>query len=74
MPQVPIALFNPWNDANDNQDGGSSITPIKPNRTPTRAAFAFNLSALPANAQIISANLNLTVASKRYWDMTGVTV
>ena len=68
--QVPIGLLNPWNDGEDihpDSSGGLGTTNIA-NRSPTRVAMAFNLSSLPANAQIIDAKLNLTVANKRNWD------
>jgi len=68
--EVPVGLLNPWNDGADipsDSSGGVGTSNIQ-NRTPTRAAMAFNLSTLPANAQIIDAKLNLTVANKRDWD------
>lgn len=68
--EVPVGLLNPWNDGEDippDTSGEFGTTNIA-NRSPTRAAMAFNLSSLPANAQIIDAKLNLTVANKRDWD------
>lgn len=67
--EVPIGLLNPWNDGEDQpSEGSGGFGTVIQNRTPTRAAMAFNLSSLPPNAQIIDAKLNLTVASKRDWD------
>ena len=66
--EVPIGLLNPWNDGEDQPAEGGLLNPTIPARTPTRAAMTFDLSLLPANAQIIDAKLNLTVASKRDWD------
>lgn len=68
--EVPIGLLNPWNDGEDQPSESSAFGfgTVIPVRTPTRAAMTFNLSSLPANAQIIDAKLNLTVASKRDWD------
>lgn len=66
--EVPIGLLNPWNDGEDQPAEGGPISPVIRVRTPTRAAMTFNLSSLPANAQITDAKLNLTVANKRDWD------
>jgi hypothetical protein len=66
--QIPIGLLNPWNDGADMENEGGAFSPIYPVRTPTRTAMAFNLSSLPANAQITDAKLKLTVSSKRDWD------
>jgi len=66
--QIPIGLLNPWNDGADMENEGGAFFPIYQVRTPTRTAMAFNLSSLPANAQITDAKLKLTVSSKRDWD------
>lgn len=66
--QIPIGLLNPWNDGADMEVEGGAFSPIYQVRTPTRTAMAFNLSSLPANAQITDAKLKLTVSSKRDWD------
>jgi len=70
--QIPIGLLNPWNDGDDAPSDGSDVFPgfgtVIQARTPTRTAMAFNLSSLPANAQITDAKLKLTVSSKRDWD------
>ena len=68
--EVPIGLLNPWNDGEDQpvESAQMGFGTVIRNRTPTRAAMAFNLSSLPANAQITDAQLKLTVSSKRDWD------
>jgi len=66
--QIPIGLLNPWNDGDDAPAEGGMLGASIPVRTPTRTAMAFNLSSLPANANITDAKLILTVSSKRDWD------
>lgn len=68
MPEMAIALLNPWDDGHDRPDlsGGPVAQQTRP-RTPTRIAMAFNLQSLPTNAQILDAKLNLTVTRERYW-------
>jgi hypothetical protein len=69
MPEMAIALLNPWDDGHDRPDNsGSPFAQQTRPRTPTRIAMAFNLSALPTNAQITDAKLNLTITNKRDWD------
>jgi hypothetical protein len=65
--QVPIGLLNPWNDGEDAPLEGGRLGTLIQVRSPTRTAMAFNLSSLPANAQITDAKLNLTVANSRNW-------
>jgi hypothetical protein len=60
--------LNPWNDGADMQGEFGGLSTVYQVRTPTRTAMAFNLSSLPANAQITDAKLKLTVSSKRDWD------
>lgn len=72
LPEMAIALLNPWDDGHDRPDNkntqpGQATAQTKP-RTPTRIAMAFNLQSLPTNAQILDAKLNLTVTRKRQWD------
>lgn len=66
--QVPIGLLNPWNDGEDAPPEGGMLGTLIQVRSPTRTAMAFNLTSLPANAEITEAKLNLTVANKRNWD------
>jgi hypothetical protein len=66
--QVPIGLLNPWNDGEDAPLEGGRLGTLIQVRSPTRTAMAFNLTSLPANAEIREAKLNLTVANKRNWD------
>jgi len=67
--QVPIGLLNPWNDGEDApSEGSGGLGTVIQVRSPTRTAMAFNLTSLPANAEITEAKLNLTVANKRNWD------
>lgn len=68
--QIPIGLLNPWNDGSDappDAGPGPGFGAVISVRTPTRTAIAYNLSALPINAQILDAKLNLTVAASRDW-------
>lgn len=69
--QIPIGLLNPWNDGSDAPSdavgGVPGVGAVISVRTPTRTAIAYNLSALPINAQILDAKLNLTVAASRDW-------
>lgn len=63
--ELPVALYNPWNDAADRVNAGSGNTYIP--RTPTRTIFGFNTSQIPQAANILSADLNLTVSGSSYW-------
>lgn len=69
LPEMAIALLNPWDDGHDRPDNlpGQITQQTKP-RSPTRIAMAFNLQSLPTNAQILDAKLNLTVTRQREWD------
>jgi len=69
LPEMAIGLLNPWDDGHDRPDNsGSPFAQQTRPRTPTRIAMGFNLSALPTNAQITDAKLNLTITNKRDWD------
>lgn len=69
LPEMAIGLLNPWDDGHDRPDNsGSPFAQQTRPRTPTRIAMAFNLSALPTNAQITDAKLNLRITNKRDWD------
>ena len=68
--EIPIGLLNPRNDGSDappDAGPGPGVGAVISVRTPTRTAIAYNLSALPINAQILDAKLNLTVAASRDW-------
>lgn len=59
--QIPIGYLNPWND-------GSMVAAnqlIAP-RTPTRGVFSYDLSQVPAGANILSASMNLSISSSEY--------
>ena len=60
---LPIGLVNPWNDG----AAGGPNTTTQAVRTPTRTIIGFDLTALPANANILSADLQMTVAGSSYW-------
>lgn len=60
---LPIGLLNPWNDG---ATGGPTNT-TQAVRTPTRIVMGFDLTALPANANILAADLQMTVAGSSYW-------
>lgn len=64
--QVPVGLMNIWDDRNDQPTGGGQqVAPAV--RTPTRGVFGYNLSGISAGSNILSANLNLTIANSRDW-------
>lgn len=60
---LPVGLVNPWNDGAP----GGPVTTTQAVRTPTRIVMGFDLTALPANANILSADLQMTVAGSSYW-------
>lgn len=68
MPEMAIALLNPWDDGHDRPDNLPGQNQQTRPRSPTRIAMAFNLQSLPTNAQILDAKLNLTVTRQREWD------
>jgi hypothetical protein len=69
LPEMAIALLNPWDDGHDRPDNlPGPITQQTKSRSPTRIAMAFNLQSLPTNAQILDAKLNLTITRQREWD------
>jgi hypothetical protein len=60
--EIPIGLFNPWNDGGDAPNGSTQAP-----RTPTRAVLAFDMRNLTPNANILSADLVLTVGRSNNW-------
>ena len=64
--ELPVALLNPWCDHGDRPFAtvpGITLIP----RTPTRSLLAFNMSGVPTGANILSADLNLTVSGSSFW-------
>ena len=60
--EIPVGLFNPWNDGADAPNGTTQAP-----RTPTRGILAFNLSGLTAGANILDAKLNFTISRHNNW-------
>jgi hypothetical protein len=61
-----VGLLNPWNDGSNIPTGPFGI--LYAPRTPTRAVLGYDLSPIPATAEILSSELNLTVTSKDNWE------
>ena len=59
--EIPVGFINPFNDAAA-ITAGTPETSIAP-RTPTRAILGFDLSQIPAGANILSAELSMKIAS-----------
>lgn len=68
---LPISPLNPWNDGSDNPEvgGGGTIGGFaSATRTPARSLLGFKVVGIPTDASILSAELRLTVNTKKNWD------
>jgi len=60
--EIPIGLFNPWNDGNDAPNGTTQAP-----RTPTRGILGFNLAGISVGSNILDAQLKFTVSRHANW-------